>query len=670
MNTVNIKSVKIEGFRSFVEPAIFSFDRPGVNMIKGKNGSGKTTLLESIVWSLYGENLKGTTKDKLISKKQYRAPNFKGTRVVLILEVNTENYMIARHIKFKQETLGFRGDDKLMLFEEKTEGDWTLRAEDLYNGDIQSHITNLIGLDFNTFMNSIVFGQRMKRLVESKPTEKRELFETLFDLDFVEKARLKAKAKKEEATNKYNKVLAGHTILENNLSSYLVQLDRDKLLLANFESDREATLKTYQDKLDLCNSIINEKQKNIETFSTKLAKNIAYIENEINPFLAEKDDLQIALAKLNNHLDTQLQDQNKLSRELSSISNNSVQQSSITKSENILVNLKDDLKNVSTTCPTCNGPLPSSDIDNAKSSIKQQIQREKEALKNLQSTLEKDREAILDIQEAQQNLQTDIDSTNDDINDLTSKISKFDSYTQARKKLQDENQDLQNEIKLFDTDINHQKSTITTYNDLITSEKNKVLDIDLDAIEQSIETTKTELDDNVSKQTLLTEIIDKINWWVTKGFGSSGLKSYVFFAMLNQLNESILKYCNRLGVLVQFSVDMDKASKPFITKCYKADGTEISYLELSGGEKARIDVATAFAVYDLISDSKTTFNVMFLDEFFEGLDEEGLYESFDLLRLIATSGKSVFVITHMVNADLLNTKVVEVVKNQGVSEIL
>jgi len=139
--------------------------------------------------------------------------------------------------------------------------------------------------------------------------------------------------------------------------------------------------------------------------------------------------------------------------------------------------------------------------------------------------------------------------------------------------------------------------------------------------------------------------------------------------MLSNLNKAILKYADRLGVVVQFSIDMDKASKPFLTNCFKTDGTQMLYEELSGGEQARINIATAFAIYDIISTSKVSFNILFLDEVFEGLDEEGLYESFDLLRTMAEN-KSVFVMTHSQNIDILNTKTIDIRKVNGISEIL
>ena len=115
--------------------------------------------------------------------------------------------------------------------------------------------------------------------------------------------------------------------------------------------------------------------------------------------------------------------------------------------------------------------------------------------------------------------------------------------------------------------------------------------------------------------------LEKVTWWLTKGFGSGGIKAFVFNAMLSKLNAYVEKYASRLGVYVKFSVNLTKASKPFTTTCYK-DGNEIDYKELSGGEKQRIDVALAFAMHDLIGHTAKT-NLLIMDEFMENLDASG-----------------------------------------------
>ena len=67
----------------------------------------------------------------------------------------------------------------------------------------------------------------------------------------------------------------------------------------------------------------------------------------------------------------------------------------------------------------------------------------------------------------------------------------------------------------------------------------------------------------------------------------------------------------------------------------------------SGGEKRRIDLGVALGFNDfLASRSGKRFNILLLDEVFEGIDEDGLYYVIKVLEDIARRKSSVLVITH------------------------
>jgi DNA repair exonuclease SbcCD ATPase subunit len=148
--------------------------------------------------------------------------------------------------------------------------------------------------------------------------------------------------------------------------------------------------------------------------------------------------------------------------------------------------------------------------------------------------------------------------------------------------------------------------------------------------------------------------LEKVLWWINKGFSASGLKAFVFNAMLTQLNLYVERYAERLGVRVKFSVDLSKASRPFVTTCYKNE-VEVEYGELSGGEKQRVDVALAFAMHDLVSHTALV-NILIMDEVFEGLDGDGVETVYDLIRLKAGDGKAVYIVSHSNLLDSQYTK--------------
>ena len=131
--------------------------------------------------------------------------------------------------------------------------------------------------------------------------------------------------------------------------------------------------------------------------------------------------------------------------------------------------------------------------------------------------------------------------------------------------------------------------------------------------------------------------------------------------MLNELNHVADKYSSRLGLRVKFSVDLTKASKPFTTKCYKGE-YEITYEELSGGEKQRIEIVMALALHDVIA-KNSNINLLIFDEAFENLDEEGRSIVLDLIKQKAED-KTVFVVSHADIIEALGVKYISVEKDE------
>lgn len=190
-----------EGFSSLCEPFNFKLDRGMIWLIKGENGSGKTTLFSALVWCLFKVNLKGVNNDRVPSWVRVRSNEFRGTRVAVEFDNydDGQSYLIARHIDFRGTTKSVRGKSSLMIFAKRLEEPEFLPehllGDELHKGDQQGYIQKVLGLDVKTFLNSILFGQRMKRLVDSDPEEKRKLFETLFELEFIQNAKKNCAAK-------------------------------------------------------------------------------------------------------------------------------------------------------------------------------------------------------------------------------------------------------------------------------------------------------------------------------------------------------------------------------------------------------------------------------------------------------------------------------------------
>src|SRR5690606_25066317 len=100
-------------------------------------------------------------------------------------------------------------------------------------------------------------------LVEASPAEKRELFENLFELDFVDKAREEAKLYKKEVETKITTRTTELAVVENDLKTKKEQLIKDTELLNNFKSNNKKDIQRLQDK-------ITEEKKSLKIESANL----------------------------------------------------------------------------------------------------------------------------------------------------------------------------------------------------------------------------------------------------------------------------------------------------------------------------------------------------------------------------------------------------------------
>jgi hypothetical protein len=106
--------------------------------------------------------------------------------------------------------------------------------------------------------------------------------------------------------------------------------------------------------------------------------------------------------------------------------------------------------------------------------------------------------------------------------------------------------------------------------------------------------------------------------------GEEGVRSFVVKRLLSMMNASIQQYINDLGMSIRCKFD-----EYFDEQLSNDKGKEISYWNLSGGERRTVDLACAWAFKDLKRKiSGVSSNVEFGDEFFDSaFDGHG----FDLL---------------------------------------
>jgi len=624
MRVTNYTKITLEGFQSAGKPISFQLDNLGLTLIKGENGAGKSTVFNAIPWVEFGIN----PKKSVATWEDLRPEGFRGTRVVIERNDGEYDYMIARHLAFKGTTRGLTGGDKLMIFKKPMSEpkflDSHLVGSALNKAEMQKMIVDQIGMDSKTFSNSILFGQRMTSFVESDGKDKRELFDELFDVGFVDSAKEKAKAEE----TKLNTEISN---LETKLNGYE---DKKELLEEKLEGYR-TQLKTFDENKK---QRVNTAKNNLKEAEDKLKA----VESEIVTYTKEvaKYDFK-TLEKLEAEIET-IKASEKLAKSTLEIDETALKDltTEIEKSVRKQKELEVQLEQVKTNCPTCGEKLKADKVEGAKKSIREQIQAEK-----LIQTTHGAKKTVAGNKVAESKKK--YDSIDKNLKVKQEEASKFsgDKTKSATAQANLSNKTTRKEE--LTADISKLKETLKTEED---AKKPK---LDVEGVGKEL----LDLSDSIAGDDELLEVkktkLTKVKWWITKGFGASGLKAFVFNAMLAQLNSFSHKYSARLGFRVEFSIDTTKASRPFQTLIYSGDNVR-DYLDLSGGQKQRVDVVIAFAMHDLIS-FNSNINILVMDEITEGLDGAGLEAVYDLIRE-KSEAKAVYIITHETMIDSYNSR--------------
>ena len=624
MKIVHYTKITIEGFQSICKPLTFKLDNVGLNLIKGVNGSGKSTVFNAILWCEYGANM----KKSVASWDDVRTDTFRGTRVVLERTDGEFDYMTVRHLAFKGTTKGLSGGDKLMLFKKSVDEpkfeDKHLVGDGLHKADMQAMIEDQLGMDSRTFLSSIIFGQRMASFVETDNKDKRALFEQLFNVAFVEDARLIAKEEETRISTEIGNLETKVEGFETTMGSLQEKLEEQQQVLNDFDTTKKERVKTAEDALTA-----------VKGKKTTLGKEIKYYEEQVAKYdLTKVEALDASIASDEATLKVLKQSRKEAEELVSDIKDE------ITKSEKKQKEFEKQLGEVDTKCPSCLQDLPADKVDGVKKNISDNIKKEKEVQKTQSGKLKPAEKAFTEADKKYSEVEKRLADTKKEAEKFSTDKTEAATAAANLKNKKDRLVEVEKEIKDAEASLDKEKK----------AEKPK---IDLQATQDAIQELNESMETVEADLTAKNARLKKVQWWITKGFGASGLKAFVFNAMLAQLNAFSHRYSARLGFRVEFSVDMSKASKPFQTLIFKGDSVK-DYEDLSGGQKQRVDIVIAFAMHDLIS-FNSNINILVMDELFEGLDNEGVEAAFELIREKAET-KSVYLITHADFVDTLNSR--------------
>lgn len=568
---IQFGNIIIEGFCS-IPYLELNLGSKGITVIRGATGEGKTTILSALVWGAYGKNLKG--KSDVNTWEKYRPKNYNGTKVEIYFGKDGKTHKITRCLKYKGEVNGAKGKDRLIYEIDAVE------VSKKNKGEIQALINADLGMSYSLFMNSILFGQGMKRLIQESSSYQKDLFEEIFELEYISKARDIAKGYYMEALREYNEISQKYSSSKEKKQSIQRMLDDLKKQANHVKNDLSSRVKVLEKKLSL------------------LAK--AKKENELKETITYK-----------NRIEQRIQEARDNQKELLNKINDAKKKTRVSLEEFIGVIIK---------------LLKRGDIKNS--------------LKRLMEV----KKAFGDIERLQ-----------DKCSKLADKISNYRDKLEELRDQEYEANKVQRDIDLTQVEIKKLLSEKRAGVNLGLIKKYKT---QLSTISDKLQSIESEMEEKRAK-------VDNYKWVMDDPLGNRGIKAFLFESSLDILNETLESYSEVLGFSILLYVDIQGVKKDFNTQIIM-DGIEVSYEELSGGQKTLVNIAMAFAMNEVMTKAKG-INIAFLDEVFENLSSEYVDLVIGLIRKIYKD-KTLYLISHQESLPIPNASVLTVTRERGLSQ--
>jgi len=152
---------------------------------------------------------------------------------------------------------------------------------------------------------------------------------------------------------------------------------------------------------------------------------------------------------------------------------------------------------------------------------------------------------------------------------------------------------------------------------------------------------------------------------LTKTFSTTGLVAYKIECLVKDLEEITNSYLVDLSD-GRFQIGFKISASDKLNVVITDNGRDIEILALSGGERARVNVATLLAIRKLMQTlSSSRINLLILDETVEALDVDGKERLVEVL--LGEEHLNTFLVSHGFTHPLLEK--VNVVKHNNISQI-
>lgn len=591
---ITFEEIEIEGFGGFAKTFKFDLSQRGLNILNSRNGTRKTTIFSALCWVLYGKSLK--PKSQIETWEDKRPRGWKGTMVTIRFSSDPGDKVtrIYRCLKYRSKIGGASGSSRLIIVHDGKE----LEFKDKYKA--QDWIDKRLGMGFELFKNTVVFGQKMKRFIEEDGPTKKKIFEEIFDTAYLQQAKDIAAEKLEESRTSLRDRRIEWDNLGIKLQAARKILSTHKQVIRDFDKNKAKRLHQAENQLMACKDKITD-----ITSKYKKAGGMATYLERLHKSIAEGKEITEKAKKLEN---------DAFRLELTFQQNEAEYEGAKKTIKHLLSNLSQK----HFTCSLCKQKLSPKHQQEHQKQVRADIAAEKLKRKKLKKVLDKDYKKLL--------------AMRDEIPQL--------HYSAAMGELTEELDNLNNDRRKYYELVQDKQNILA---EIKTIEAEKPSTKKLEKARKDIKILKKRREPISKIMDDLETLVENLEWVIKDPLSNSGIKAFIFAQMIKKVNAKLVNYDHIMNGLINFGIDLNTGNKDFYVTIKQGKHLRF-YPDFSGGEQQLVNICIAFAMFDTI-DENNPFNLLVLDEVFEGLDDENVDIVGDLVKA-KSKGRCLFVITH------------------------
>ena len=707
-----IKSVSIKNFFSYgPQETVIDLSGNGITNISGVNGVGKSTIIEAMLFALYGK-----TRQEKVADVVNRSVGKDCKVSVEFVGDDDEVYKVLRyraHTTHKDKVYLFKGDKDISS---KNASDTNEQIIDYFGMPYVAFVNSTV---FSTEFYSNFFAanntDRLNIFENILSLKEISYFyeEVKKIIKEIEESEIESKMKYTESNTKVEAAQENLDTYNKQAKEKLLQLKAEKEDAQRAIEEAKIALKelgaidVVAEKAKLSNTTLNEEYEKQINEKKKLHDEL----NAFNTFPEEESELLVKYGDFDFNDNKKKEEKYKSDLETirtresgidkaklqldSSMEKIRTLKSQKESFEKDLEKQKKDLEKVKDAiCPYCGNKMDAEETAKKREIIDKKIKELEGDIEDFEKQLKEEKVNLTEFKDTYDTLLADVNliRENLDKNFVANSDLIKEKYLNALKhktefdKTYEENCKKQKELLIEIDELKEKKSKLEiskyteSYLNSIEEEIKKQEDIiaksnttiaSVNAAVKStydkdyVEKIKSDIESLKEKAVFAKEQLeviedDKKHYEYLKeccSNKSNGFKKFFIGEMIPVFNEKINQYLPFFFNNKKIEVSFDKD----LVETIKCDGQKITYASLSCGQKTRMEIAAAFALFGL---SRVFFSnqsgLLIVDELLDrGLDEFGIKASLSILEGFAQDSK-VYVISHNKTVTENITDVIEV----------